>query len=132
MLEQIFRPLIRRIKAHPEYTEAFGHKLGLEGGTTVVQDLSSGNPSLVAIDKTGGTVEFQFTRRGSDGVNFYLQREQEVGWTLIGRAMKSPFLDARPLLVPGMPEIRRYTAVYLRLDKEVSRFNEDVVVTCMP
>ena len=131
-LEKIARPLIRRIKSHPDYTQALGFKLGLEGGIIAVQDLSSSTPSLTAINKTGGTVELRFVRRNSDGVNIYLQREQETEWTMVGRAMTTPFQDTRALSISGKPEIRRYTAVYMRGDKEVGPYNDDVIITCTP
>jgi len=132
VLDKLARPLIRQIKNHPDYTEAFGYKLGIEGRLIASQDLSNISPSLKAVNKTGGTVEIRFVRRNSDGINLYYQREQDTAWTLVGRAMSSPFMDIRPLVNPGQSEIRRYTAVYMRQDKEVSNYSDDISITCTP
>jgi len=131
-LEQIFRPLIRRMKAHPGYTQALGFKLGIEGKTVTAPDLSNATPSLTAIDKTDGIVELGFVRRDGEGATIYVKRDQATEWTLVGRVISPPFLDVRPLLVPDKPEMRRYTAVYMRGEKEVGHYNDDVVVTCTP
>lgn len=131
LLEGQIRPLIHRMKFHPDYNKGMGAKLGIESSSTVY-DLNSSAPNLSVSDKTGGTVEIRFNLRGSDGVNFYMQYEQDVEWTLVGRAMTSPFIDIRPLKTPGKLEVRRYTAVYTQKTQEVGRFSEDVVLTCLP
>lgn len=130
-LEGLARPLIRRVKSHPNYNKEIGAMLGIEGSISTY-DLSDAAPTLTARDKTDGTVELRFARHGSDGVNIYYQREQDIEWTLVGRAMTSPFQDIRPLQTPGKLEIRRYTAVYTQKSQEVGRFSEDVIVTCVP
>jgi len=132
VLDKLVRPLIRQVKSHRDYTEAVGYKLGIEGRLIAPRDLSNINPSLKAINKTGGTVELHFVRRDSDGLNIYYQREQDTAWTLVGRAMTSPFMDIRPLATPGQAEIRRYSAVYMRLDKEISGYSDDATITCTP
>jgi hypothetical protein len=131
VLEGVARPLIRRLKSHPDYTKGIGVKLGIEGSTTS-HDINNAAPTLTARDMTGGSVELRFNMRGSDGVNLYYQREQEVEWTLLGRIMASPFQDIRALQTPGKLELRRYTAVYTQKTQEVGRFSEDVIVTCTP
>jgi len=130
-LESVLRPLFRRIKAHPDYTMALGAQLGIEGSATAY-DLNNGFPNLTAIDKTDGTVELRFARRGSDGVRIYYQEDQEPKWKLLGRATTSPFLDVRPLQFPGKPELRRYTAVYMQKDTEIGHYCNDVVIPCTP
>jgi len=117
-LEGVIRPLARRIKCHPDYTKGVGLQFGIESSPTNF-DLSNATPDLTVIDKTDGTVELRFTRHGSDGVDFYLQREQDVAWVLVGRATSSPYQDIRPLLVPGKSEIRRYTAVYMQKNQTI-------------
>ena len=130
ILKELGHPLINRVKAHPDYNKALGVKLGIEGSVTS-HNLNDAVPDLTAIDKTGGTVELRFSRRGSDGVNIYYQRGQDSGWNLVGRVMTSPFLDVRALQTPNQLEIRRYTAVYTQKTQEVGRFSEDVMVTCI-
>jgi hypothetical protein len=131
VFEGVIRPLARRMKCHPDYTKGVGVQFGIEGSTSNY-DLNNAAPDLSAIDKTGGTVELRFTRHGSDGIDIYLQREQDVEWQLVGRAMTSPFQDIRPLLVPGKSEIRRYTAVYMQKNQSIGRYSNDVAILCTP
>ena len=51
---------------------------------------------------------------------------------LLGRATVSPFLDNRPLLQTGKPELRRYTAVFMLKDQEIGQYSDDLVINCAP
>lgn len=130
-VEGLGRAMSRRMKTHPSYTKGLGAQLGIEGASSA-HDLSTTFPDLSATNKTGGTVELRFAKRGSDGANIYYQRENDSEWLLAGRALLSPFQDIRPLLIPGKPEIRRYTSVYMKKDQEVSRYSDDIIITCTP
>ena len=56
----------------------------------------------------------------------------DADWVLLGRATVSPFQDTRALLQVGKSEIRRYTAVYMQKDTEVSPYSDDLVISCIP
>jgi len=129
--EANIRSLVRRIKAHPSYSTGQGDYLGIEGPDSTV-DLSAIRPSLSGIDRTGGQVALSFSKFKSDGVNIYCQREGDADWVLLARATVSPYLDNRPLLTTGKPELRRYTAVYMLKDKEIGQFSDDAVINCAP
>jgi hypothetical protein len=131
IVEGLGRTMSRRMKTHPDYTKGLGAELGIEG-TSSTHNLSDSFPDLTATNKTDGTVEFRFTKNGSDGINVYYQQENDSKWTMVGRAMVSPFQDVRPLLISGKPEIRRYTSVYVKKDQEVSRYSDDIIITCTP
>ncbi len=130
-VESQVRALARRIKAHPAYTIGDGDHLGVEGPKISI-DLSTVKPVLEGADQTGGQVELAFNKSKSDGINIYCQREGDVDWVLLGRATVSPYLDKRPLLTIGKPELRRYTAVYMQKDQEVGLFSDDLVINCAP
>lgn len=125
------RSVARRLKAHPLYSAGQGDHLGVEG-PEVVSDLSLARPVLSCVDQTGGQVALSFNKLKSDGINVYSQREGDSDWLLLGRATVSPFLDKRPLLTAGKPELRRYTAVYMQKDQEIGVFSDDAVVNCAP
>ena len=125
------RLLTRRVKALPSYTPGMGALLGIEGPKNTF-DLATAKPDLSGVDQTGGVVVLSFTKHKSDGVNIYCQREGDADWVLIGRATVSPFVDKRPLLQTGKPELRRYTAVYMQKDKEIGQFSDDLVINCAP
>lgn len=73
-----------------------------------------------------------FTKSKSDGVNLYSQRDGEAGFGFLARDASSPYVDNRPLLVPGKPEVRRYKAVYVLNDQETGQFSDEVTVTSRP
>lgn len=125
------RALTRRIKAHPNYTEALGNLLGIIGAETST-DLSNAKPVLKAADQTSGVVVLSFQKFGSEGVNIYSQRENESEFVFLARNTQTHYVDNRPLLVANKPELRRYTAVYVVKDKEIGQFGDELVVSCAP
>ncbi len=129
--ETLIRAEVRRIKARSGYSESLGLQLGIEGAE-YTNNLSEASPSLTGIDQTGGIVSLAYNKNKSDGVNLYCQRENDADWVLLARATVSPYIDNRPLLQIGKPELRRYTAVYILKDKEVGKYSNDLVVTCAP
>lgn len=129
--ENKVRALTRRIKAHPGYTEALGNLLGVIGAETS-NDLSVSKPVLKAADQTGGIVVLSFQKSKSDGINIYSQRENESEFVFLARDTQTRYVDNRPLLVAGKPELRRYTAVYVVKDMEISQFSDELVVSCAP
>lgn len=130
-IDKLIRAEARRIKAGSNYTEGMGAHLGIEG-SEYINDLTTSIPNLSGIDQTGGNVVLSFTKNKSDGINIYCQRENDSDWVLLGRATVSPYLDNRPLLQTGKPELRRYSAVYMSKDKEVGKYSNDLVVNCAP
>src|SRR5436309_10042640 len=105
------RALARRIKAHPAYTVALGNLLGIEGPDGGI-DLSGRQPDISGSDRTGGQVEIEFNKLTSDGVNLYSKRDGDVDFVFLARDTQTPYLDNRPLKVPGKPEIREYKAMF--------------------
>jgi len=87
---------------------------------------------LSGIDQTNGVVTLNFSKYNSDGVNIYSKRENDADWVLLTRASVSPFVDTRPLLEAGKPELRDYCATYILKDKEIGNYSDEVVVNCTP
>lgn len=125
------RGVVRRIKSQNEYTDALGRLLGIVGSEANT-DLSTTKPVLTAKDQTGGVVLLRFQKYHSHGVNIYCQRDDESDFVFLARDTQTSYLDNRPLLMPGKPEQRRYTAVYIYKDVEVGAYSDDLVVTCAP
>ena len=48
----------------------------------------------------------------------------------MNRDNSSPYVDNRPLLAAGKPELRHYKAVYVSGGAEIGLFSDDVVVNC--
>jgi hypothetical protein len=125
------RSVAREIRGRKDLTKGRAAQLGIQGPEHIV-DFSTAKPVLTGSDLTGGAVQIAFPKSGSDGINIYCQREGDKTWVLLGRATVSPFVDNRPLLDPGKPELRRYSAVYVVKDKEVGNWSDEVVVNCAP
>ncbi|PKD39395.1 hypothetical protein CWO84_16930 [Methylomonas sp. Kb3] len=130
-IESRVRALVRRIKAHPAYSDALGNLLGIIGSEDTTK-LTDAKPVLTGVDQTGGVVVLNFVKSKSDGINIYCQREGEPEFLFLARDTIPPYIDNRPLLVAGKPELRRYTAVYILKDAEVGQYSDELVVNCAP
>lgn len=130
-VENHCRAIAKRIKAHPAYNSAAGALFGIEGAESN-HDVRAAKPNLSGADHTAGQVELDFSKLKSEGINLYSQREGDSDWVLLARITSAPYIDNRPLLQPGKPELRRYTAVYVVKDQEVGAFSDEVVVNCAP
>jgi hypothetical protein len=127
----LIRAEARRIKARATYSDGLGAQLGIVG-VKDSHDLSISRPELSGIDQTDGVVTLSFSKFNSDGVNIYSKRENDADWVLLIRASVSPFIDMRPLLEIGKPELRHYCATYILKDKEIGHYSDEVVVNCTP
>ncbi len=109
------RALARRIKAHPAYTAALGNLLGIVGPEDTT-DRTVLAPAISGADRTGGEVQVNCGKLTSGGV----------------RDTATPYIDNRPLLTAGKPEIREYKAMFVLSDEELGIFSHELVVNCAP
>src|SRR6266446_1913219 len=86
--------------------------------------------SLLFKSDSGGVVELDFDKSISDGVNIYAKRNGDADFVFLARDTASPYIDNRPLLAVGKPELREYKAVYVQSDAEIGLFSDEVVVNC--
>ena len=130
-IEGNVRASARRIKAAAGYSEPLGHAFRIVGAEDST-DLGQAKPALTATDKGAGQVVLEFVKSKSDGINIYGKREGEADFTFLARDTASPYVDSRPLAVPGKAEVRRYAAVYVLADEEFGLRSDERVVTCSP
>jgi hypothetical protein len=130
-VEQNSRALARRLKEHKNYTPALGEQLRIEGPEDTT-DMSTARPRLNATARPHGLVELSFNKLKSEGVNIYSQREGDAAFVFLARDTSSPYVDNRPCLVAGKPELRKYKAIFVIEDAEVGQFSDEVAVTCQP
>ena len=95
-------------------------------------DLQTAKPQLHGRDLGRGRVELRYKKSLSQGVNIYSQRDGETEWKLLRRDMDPPFVDERPMLVDGKPELRHYRCRYVLHDEEIGHVSDVVVVSCAP
>jgi len=129
--ESLVRAEVRRIKARSTYNEGQGAQLGIVGARDSY-DLSTSRPEMSGTDLSDGVVSISFSKYNSEGVNIYSKRNNEVDWVLLNRASVSPYMDMRPLLEIGKPELRDYCVIYVLKDKEIGHYSNEVVVNCTP
>jgi hypothetical protein len=129
--EERVRAYARRIKAHTGYTVAQGQQFGIEGPEDTT-DLTTSKPTLAGTAKSGGSVEITFNKSKSEGVNIYCLRPGDAASTFLARDTSSPYVDNRPLLVAGKPEVREYRAIYVLNDAEIGNFSDEIVITATP
>jgi hypothetical protein len=83
-------------------------------------------------DKRVGVVEMDFNLANGEGVNIYSRRDGDADFKFLARDSVPPYVDNRPMLVAGKPELREYKCVYVQNDAEIRLFSDEVVVRCAP
>ena len=109
-LTRIFT-LIAKMKLSANYTEAIGTDLGIVGA--VVGNTPGVNPVprvLTELLQGNGaqTVKITFFKYGHMGVYIESRRGANGVWEFLAIDTESPYLDERPLLAAGQPEVREY------------------------
>ena len=89
-------------------------------------------PVLLCRRSIEGQVQLRFAKRGFTGALISCRRGEESGFTLLSKQLSSPLLDARPNLVPGVPELRYYQAQFLDTDQPTGELSAVLVVTVTP
>lgn len=73
-----------------------------------------------------------FNKMDAQGVHIYGLRDGEAGFTLLASATHSPYVDNRPLLVAGKPEVRQYKAMFFLGKSEIGLASDVVPATAAP
>jgi len=128
MFDQIVA-IMERIRNTVGFTTAIGEDLGImppAGGVPL------GDPVLELIALPNSDVRVNWAKRSADGLLVESQRAGEATWTVLGTDNNSPYLDARPPLVAGQPEVRRYRGRYIVNDDPVGNYSAVASVTTVP
>ena len=126
---QGIRGLVKRVKAHPNYTEAIGADLGIIG-SDVVDDPTTLKPELKGA-LLGGTSVIEFVKKRTDGVQIFSKRGNENSFTFLAVDTNSPYTDNRAKLNPNRPEERQYYAFYI-MDDEAIGLQSDIITVIAP
>lgn len=121
------RALANRIKAHANFTTAFGEQLGILGPEDTT-DLTTSKPTLKATTVQTGNVTLAFNKSIATGVRISSKRGAEATFSFLAVDTESPYVDTRPNLAAG-PESRMYQAQYLEGDDLVGLLSDIVAVT---
>lgn len=125
------RALAQRIKKSTGYTTVIGDTLQLEGAEDST-DMTQQKPTLTANVKSLGMVEVAFNKVKAEGVHIYSQRDGDAGFTLLASETHSPYVDNRPLLAAGKPEMRQYKAMFFLGKSEIGLQSDVAQATAQP
>jgi hypothetical protein len=81
------------------------------------------------VEVLGGLITLKFKKKGVDGVAIYARLSGTSGWTKLGTDTSSPYIDGRPLAVPGVPEMREYMMRGMIDDDEIGLESDVVCLT---
>jgi len=115
-----YRTIRQRILTGPGYTVASGVALGIEHTTGVAPgstSITGPQPVLRAKPLDSGGVLIKATKGKAEAVDLYCKRDGDADFVFLMRVLHFPYVDNRPLLVPGQPEKREYRAMLFRQDK---------------
>src|SRR5947209_10227029 len=130
------RQLIARIKAAPGYNDSIGLALGITDAESVNSVRGAmtvdAKPKAKATALAAGQVRIEFSKGGFDGVQVESRRAGEQGWQPLGTDNYSPFVDARPPVEAGKPEVREYRLRYIQLDEAVGDWSDIITATTRP
>ncbi len=91
------------LRANPLYTSDIGESYGISG----VAPGDPTTPGVTAFALTASQVRLAIAKAGYDVVAVD-SRINNGAWTQIGISMTAEYIDARPPLVAGAPEVREY------------------------
>jgi hypothetical protein len=127
------RRLIQRIKAAPNYTQAIGQDLDIAGAEkNAPGENETAKPKTKATALSGSQVRVEFNKRNFDGVFVEGRRKGDSDWTPLGQDLYSPFIDTRPPVQAGAPEVREYRLRFCLRDEAVGEWSDIVSATTTP
>ncbi|MBI5686674.1 MAG: hypothetical protein HZC54_16525 [Verrucomicrobia bacterium] len=134
-LERIFK-LVAAMKVSPAFTEAIGLDLGVVarggGAAAVAADTHSPDIQLEVVGgKVCQAVKVHFVKHGHTGV--WIECKRGGGkWEFVAVDTGSPYLDERPLLVAGQPEVREYRVCFWDKGEPNNEWTNIVTITVGP
>lgn len=122
---------VQAVKAASTYSEAIGLQLGVVGAEAATENPVPTFSLVVERGESSEVVRVKFRKFGRPGVAIYSRRGGGA-WALLAIDLSSPYLDARPLLVPNAPEVREYRLQYYEAESPVGDFTAIESVTVAP
>jgi hypothetical protein len=87
--------LAARIKSSLNYTESMGHDLGIISASTVI-DVNALQPNLI-VKLDVGRPHIKCVKSPADALDLYVDRREGEGFRLIGRLLKTDYIDTTGL-----------------------------------
>lgn len=119
-----FTALIRRLKEHPNYTDAIGEALRIVGDLTEPLDTANAQPDLTGAKVIADTVRIPWKKGGFDGIR--LEVDRGSGWAFLAIDTRPDYTDTEPF--PASGTLWKYRAIYLLNDEKVGQWSPAVSV----
>ena len=120
------------LAAHPAYTAAYGQQLGIIGPDDTCLRRDGRDYGRQATDIGTAKPNLSSTDTARRDVSLYSKRDGDADFLFLARDTATPYIDNRPLLTAGKPEIREYKAMFALSDEEIGLFSAELVVNCAP
>jgi hypothetical protein len=119
--------LVKRIRTRKELTEAIAEELDIIPTTTSV-DFNSLKPEI-KVTLVANIPQYEYTKKGTTGISVYCKIGSDTNFVFIDKDFKTPYVDKRPNLELGIPEIRTYKFRYFYDYNEMGNRSDEISVT---
>jgi hypothetical protein len=119
--------LVKRIRTRKELTAAMAEELDIIPTSTSI-DFNSLKPEI-KVTLVANIPQYEYTKKGATGISVYCKRGSDTTFVFIDKDFKTPYVDKRPNLELGIPEIRTYKFRYFYDDNEVGNWSDEISVT---
>lgn len=118
--------IVKRMKAHPNYTEAIGRDCGIVGAESANREAEM-KPDL-ELSQEGGNIIVKYTKGSAEGIKLLSKRANETEFTFLAVVTKTTYKDIRSNLVANQPEVRHYCAWFLMEDEAIGQCSDEVQI----
>ena len=124
--------LVNTFKSNALYTDAIGRDLGIIGAEYLGKDNPEDTQTKLTVKQSGGKVQLKYVKGDLDGIKLESKRGTETEFSLLDKITQTAFIDNRPVLVAGVPEVRQYRAWCIIKDEIIGQVSDVVSVTVTP
>lgn len=126
-IEKRTRQLVGVIKSSPIYTEAIGAAYQIIPGGPI----PLATPGLSATAQTGSKVKLSISKKGY--LVLAVDSKRGTGdWEQLGISQTATYLDERPPMVAGQPEVREYRVQGMVNNQRVGDYSEHASAVTIP
>lgn len=123
------RRLVQRIKNHPAYTDSIGQDLNIIIPVDVT-DPNTIQPELhYKLDV--GRPHLKWQKSIAEAVDLYADHNDGNGFMLVGRFIRTEYLDTTPLAAGKIADDWKYKAIFVIADVQVGQMSQVITVRAM-